>query len=153
ASTWAERWAACLPASSHRSLARLVSPAAVKWWVSSSGWRLTTSANGCSSTDATGAWSFCRLPRSSVPYARILHQRMLEPADGLRRATSVEQQVCSREPLERRSQLCFGPLRHWSDKLVAKFSAKKRSDFAISLAAAPSRSRRAISDACKVAGI
>jgi len=93
------------------------------------------------------------LPRSSVPYARILHQRMLEPADGLRRATSVEQQVCSREPLERRSQLCFGPLRHWSDKLVAKFSAKKRSDFAISLAAAPSRSRRAISDACKVAGI
>src|SRR5262249_60037008 len=87
-----------------------------------------------------------RLPQQR-PIGRVPHQGMLEQVGGVRRHALPEQQTGRNQAVDRRSQLRL--------RLASGAWEKSRPIVAPICAtslAAPSRSSRAISDACKLAG-
>ena len=84
----------------------------------------------------------------------VLHQRVLEQIGGVRRRPAAEQQPGLGQPVEPRTQLRARPPAPPARSGRSRTRGRCTAPICpISLATGPSRSRRAISEACKVAGI
>jgi hypothetical protein len=81
----------------------------------------------------------------------ILHQRVLKEIGCLRRAALSEQQTRGDDTVESRAYIRFRSIRDRRKQRVREFSPNHRPICATS-SAGPSRSSRAISEACKLAG-
>src|SRR5215468_3440339 len=81
----------------------------------------------------------------------VLHERMLEQVGRMRRHALPEKQAGGNETVERRSQLLLRLAYDRSQQGIRELAPIAAPICATSLAG-PRRSRRAISDACKLAG-
>jgi hypothetical protein len=91
-------------------------------------------------------------PAQQGAVGRILDQGVLEQVRGLRRHSALKDQAGIDEALERLLEPLCGELADRRCQLIGEFTADRGADLGAPLAAGPSRSSRAISDACNVAG-